>query len=112
MHLSAALHHIHNEPTRKWTVQELGSLVGMSKTVFARKFTAMVGQPPLDYLTWWRLSNAARLLRDTDASLAASARQVGYSSEFAFANAFRRELDTAPGRFRRDSRASTAGDAA
>ena len=82
-------------------MQDLGAVVGMSKTAFARKFTAMVGQPPLSYLTWWRLSIGARLLRDTDAPLAAIARQVGYTSEFAFANACRREFGIAPGRFRR-----------
>ncbi|MEJ2854201.1 MULTISPECIES: helix-turn-helix transcriptional regulator [unclassified Saccharothrix] len=110
--LATALHHIHDDPTRRWTVQDLGAAVGMSKTAFARRFTAVVGQPPLTYLTWWRLSTAARLLRDTDDPLAAIARRVGYSSEFAFSNAFRREFDTAPGRFRRDSRVLTPGEVA
>lgn len=98
--LVAALNHIHNDPARRWTVRDLGAAVGMSKTAFARKFTTLVGQPPLSYLTWWRLNTGARLLRDTDAPLAAIARQVGYTSEFAFANAFRREFGLAPGRFR------------
>jgi AraC-like DNA-binding protein len=92
----------------RWTVRDLGAAVGMSKTAFARRFTAMVGQPPLTYLTWWRLSTGARLLRDTDAPLAAIAHQVGYTSEFAFANAFRREFGTAPGRFRRSAAESDA----
>ncbi|MEV6325360.1 AraC family transcriptional regulator [Nocardia sp. NPDC051787] len=104
--LAAALNHIHTDPARRWTVRDLGAEIGMSKTAFARKFAAMVGQPPMTYLTWWRLSSAARLLRDTDAPLTAIATQVGYASEFGFANAFRREFGVAPGRFRRDSRSA------
>lgn len=100
--IAATLNNIHSDPARRWTVQDLGAAVGMSKTALARRFTTMVGQPPLAYLTWWRLSTGARLLRDTNAPLAAVARQVGYT-EFAFANAFRREFGVAPGRFRRSS---------
>ncbi|WP_240196921.1 helix-turn-helix transcriptional regulator [Nonomuraea lactucae] len=98
--IATALHHIHHEPTRRWTVQDLGDTIGMSRTAFTRRFTSLVGQPPLAYLTWWRLNTGARLLQDTDAPLASIARQVGYTSEYAFTNAFRREFGTAPGRFR------------
>jgi AraC-like DNA-binding protein len=73
----------------------------MSRVAFTRRFTSVVGKPPMTYLRQWRLSCAARLLRETDASLAAIARQVGYSTEFAFAGAFRREYGVPPGRFRR-----------
>ncbi|MEV0584380.1 helix-turn-helix domain-containing protein [Nonomuraea sp. NPDC050310] len=52
-------------------------------------------------MTWWRLSTAARLLRDTDAALSEIAAAIGYGSEFAFANAFKREYGTAPGKYRR-----------
>ena len=103
--LGKALHHMHRDPARAWTVQDLATTVGMSRTAFARRFTGLVGQPPLTYLTWWRLSTGAGLLRETDLPLAGIARQVGYSSEFAFSNAFRREFGIAPGRFRRDRRA-------
>ncbi|MER7078030.1 helix-turn-helix transcriptional regulator, partial [Saccharopolyspora kobensis] len=71
---------------------------------FARRFTALVGRPPLTYLTWWRLTTAARLLRGSDAPLSVVAAQVGYSSEYAFANAFRREFTIAPGRYRNGKR--------
>ncbi len=99
--IAEALQHMHREPGRKWTVQELGETVGLSRTAFTRRFTSMVGQPPLVYLTNWRLGMAAQLLRETDNPIALIAGQVGYRSEFAFANAFRRAFGVPPGRFRR-----------
>lgn len=99
--VSAALDAIHRDPGAPWTVESLGSYAGLSRAAFARRFTVLVGRPPLAYLTWWRLTSAARLLRGTDAPLARVAEQVGYTSEFAFANAFKREFGQAPGRYRR-----------
>lgn len=78
------------------TEDELCTLSG-----FARRFTGLVGQPPLAYLTWWRLMSGARMLRESDASVAEVAERVGYGSEFAFGNAFKREFGVAPGRYRR-----------
>ena len=80
---------------------ELAATAGLSRAPFAKRFTALVGQPPLTYLTWWRMTTAARLLGDTDAPLATIAGRVGYTSEFAFAAAFKRAHGTAPGRYRR-----------
>ena len=97
----AALGAVHGDPARHWTVEELGVRAGLSRAAFARRFTALVGRPPLAYLTWWRMTVAAGLLRDTDAPLGAVAARVGYSSEYAFANAFKREYGIAPGRYRR-----------
>jgi AraC-like DNA-binding protein len=77
---------------------------GRSPAVFARRFTALVGQPPLTYLTWWRMTIAARILRDSDAPLSTVAKQVGYGSEFAFAAAFKRKYGTPPGKYRQRSR--------
>ncbi|GAB3965581.1 AraC family transcriptional regulator [Actinoallomurus acanthiterrae] len=105
--ISTALEAIHREPAYPWTVAELGARAGLSRAAFSRRFTALVGRPPLAYLTWWRLTTAMRLLRSSDAPLHAVARQVGYTSEFAFANAFKREFDVAPGRYRRDGRSGT-----
>jgi AraC-like DNA-binding protein len=99
--VAAALRAIHSDPGRPWTVEELGTRAGLSRAAFARRFTTLVGQPPLAYLTWWRMTIAARLLHDSDAPLGAVARQVGYTSEFAFAHAFKREYGSAPGGFRR-----------
>src|SRR5436190_8548094 len=88
--ISAALRDLHENPARSWTVAQLGARAGLSRAAFARRFTALVGQPPLTYLTWWRMTIAAQLLRGTDAPLAAVAARTGYTSEYAFANAFKR----------------------
>lgn len=106
--VATALNLLHREPARPWTVQELGEKVGMSRTAFAKRFTSLTGQSPMAYLTWWRLSTAARILRTSDTTLAAVAQQVGYTSEFAFSNAFKRTFGTAPGRFRREHHATAA----
>lgn len=98
--ISAALNGIHGDPARKWSVEALGALARLSRAAFSRKFAMLVGQPPMTYLTWWRMATAARLLRDSDAPLSAIAKQVGYSSEYAFANAFKRQYGLAPGRYR------------
>ena len=95
---------IHDSPQAHWTVSRLSEGVGMSRAAFTRRFTALVGKPPIRYLMDWRLNYAAKQLRETDAPLAAIARQVGYSTEFAFAAAFRREYGLPPGRFRGTAR--------
>lgn len=96
----AALDAVHDNPAAPWTVESLGAHAGLSRAAFSRRFTALVGRPPLAYLTWWRLTGAARLLRHSDAPLASVADQVGYASEYAFANAFKRQFGTSPGRYR------------
>jgi AraC-like DNA-binding protein len=98
----AALLGIHSAPSRPWTVASLGELAGLSRAAFARRFTSMIGQPPMAYLTWWRMILAARLLRASDAPLRTVAEQVGYTSEFAFGAAFKREHGTTPGAYRRN----------
>ncbi|MFF3488283.1 AraC family transcriptional regulator [Streptomyces sp. NPDC002701] len=103
--ITAVLRTIHNSPQTQWTASRLGESVGMSRVAFTRRFTSVVGKPPMTYLRDWRLGCAARLLRETDASLAAIARQIGYSTEFAFAGAFRREYGVSPGRFRQVNKA-------
>jgi AraC-like DNA-binding protein len=102
--IAAALRHIHQEPARQWTVEELGTRTGLSRAAFSRRFTTLVGKPPLGYLTWWRMTLAAQLLRDSDKPVQSVAQRTGYTSEFAFAKAFKRELGVAPGRYRRQSR--------
>nr|WP_153547854.1 helix-turn-helix transcriptional regulator [Streptomyces sp. RB17] len=72
----------------------------MSRTAFTRRFTVLVGKPPMAYVRDLRLSTAARVLRETDAPLAAIARQSGYANEFSFATAFRRNYGISPGRYR------------
>ncbi|MFQ6399052.1 AraC family transcriptional regulator [Nocardia sp. KC 131] len=99
--VAAALRAVHEEPARIWTVPDLSDVAGVSRATLARRFTATVGEPPLAYVTRWRMLTAARLLRDTDSSLSTIARKVGYTSEFAFAKAFKREYGQAPGQYRR-----------
>ncbi|WP_020415942.1 AraC family transcriptional regulator [Amycolatopsis sp. ATCC 39116] len=98
--VGAALRCVHDDPARPWTVEELGARAGLSRAAFSRRFTALVGQPPMTYLTYWRLTTAARLLRETDLPLPSVAQRCGYSSPFAFATAFKREHGVSPGRYR------------
>ncbi|GAA1597047.1 AraC family transcriptional regulator [Kribbella hippodromi] len=92
---------IHEQPGAAWTVAELAAGVGLSRAAFARRFTDAVGEPPLTYLSRWRMTTAARLLRDHDRPLATVAKQIGYTSEFAFAKAFKRDFGVAPGTYRK-----------
>jgi AraC-like DNA-binding protein len=105
--ITSALRGIHRQPERHWTVEDLASLAGLSRATFAKKFTTIVGQPPLSYLTWWRMTTAARVLRDSDTPLRSVAERAGYASEFAFAKAFKRQYGLAPGRYRRQAHAQT-----
>jgi AraC-like DNA-binding protein len=98
--VATALRAIHGDPARPWTVAELGSLAGLSRAAFARRFTALIGQPPMTYLTWWRLTFAARDIRQGSEPLSAIARRVGYASEYAFAHAFKRQHGIPPGLYR------------
>lgn len=98
--IAAALREIHDSPQSPWTVDRLSRAAGMSRTAFTRRFTSLVGTPPMTYLIGRRLHQGAQLLRETDAPLASIARRVGYATEFAFAGAFRREFGISPGRFR------------
>lgn len=101
--VAAALDAIHAEPAAPWTVESLGRRGGASRATLAERFTRLTGQPPLQYLTWWRMTRAARLLNggDPDLTLARVARQVGYRSEHAFGKAFKRHHGVAPGRYHR-----------
>ncbi len=98
--VAAALRAVHGDPARPWTVEELGARAGLSRAAFARRFTALVGRPPLAYLTWWRMTTAGRMLREGDEPLRSIAARTGYTSEFAFAKAFKREYGVAPGQYR------------
>ncbi|MFF5922932.1 AraC family transcriptional regulator [Streptomyces flavochromogenes] len=97
---AAALRALHTDPAAPWTNDLLAAEAGVSRPTLARRFTALVGRPPMAYLTWWRLTRAAALLRDTPDPLAAVARRVGYSTPYAFSHAFRREFGTTPGQYR------------
>lgn len=91
-----ALRLLHNHPAHPWTVAALAAETGISRAALARRFTELVGEPPMAYLTSWRLALAADLLRDPDTTIAAVARQVGYSSPFALSTAFKRVRGVSP----------------
>jgi AraC-like DNA-binding protein len=91
-----ALRMLHNNPAASWTVASLAAATGVSRAVLARRFTDLVGEPPMSYLTGWRLTLAADLLREPDATVGAVARQVGYGSPFALSAAFKRVRGISP----------------
>jgi len=97
---AAALRALHSDPAAPWTIDRLAAAAGVSRPTLARRFTALVGRPPMAYLTWWRLTFAATLLRDTSDPLATIARRVGYGTPYALSHAFNREFGTTPGRYR------------
>lgn len=101
-----ALRALHADPARAWTVEALGRVAGLSRAAFARRFTQTVGEPPLSYLTGWRMALAQDALRRDGSTLASVAREVGYGSEFALSAAFRRHVGEAPGRWRERARAA------
>jgi AraC-like DNA-binding protein len=91
-----ALRLIHNNPAHPWTVASLAAGSGVSRAALARRFTDLVGEPPMKFLTGWRLAMAADLLREPEATLGSVARKVGYGSAFALSAAFKRELGVSP----------------
>src|SRR5262245_14059727 len=91
---------LHGEPASPWTVESLARRVGVSRSVLADRFTAMVGQPPMQYLALWRMQLASRLLLEGE-SVAAAAGVVGYESEAAFSRAFKKIVGETPTTWRR-----------
>ncbi|GGN89210.1 AraC family transcriptional regulator [Streptomyces albiflavescens] len=104
--IAPALRLMHAEPGHPWQLEELARAAAMSRTTFAQRFRAVAGVPPLTYLLYWRMSVARRALRDGDASVSALAQKVGYTSESAFSNAFKRTTGIAPRRYRDAVRAA------
>ena len=96
-----ALAALHSRPSEAWTAESLALEVGMSRSVFAERFTSLVGQPPMQYLTLWRMHLAAQRLREGQGSVAQIGFEIGYESEAAFSRAFKRQFGTSPGSWRR-----------
>jgi transcriptional regulator GlxA family with amidase domain len=98
---------MHADPAAPWSNDRLAAEAGVSRPTLARRFTTLVGRPPMAYLTWWRVILAATLLRDTRETLATIAGRVGYGSPYALSHAFEREFGITPGRYR--AQAATPG---
>jgi AraC-like DNA-binding protein len=98
-----ALAALHGEPSEPWTVERLARLVGLSRSVFAERFTDMVGQPPMQYVALWRMQLASRLLME-GGQVAEVAGAVGYESEAAFSRAFKKLVGQAPATWRKGRR--------
>ena len=101
-----ALRLIHDDPAHRWTIAELAAEAGVSRAAFARRFTELVGEPPMTFLTDWRLSLAADLLLEPGATIGSVAYEVGYATPFALSTAFKRVRGVSP---RQHRLAATAG---
>jgi AraC-like DNA-binding protein len=94
--ISRALKAIHDDPFRRWSVADLASAVGMSRSAFAERFSLLVKEAPLAYQNRWRLTLAHGLLRQSNARVSDVARQVGYDSDAAFSRAFKAQFGIPP----------------
>jgi AraC-like DNA-binding protein len=99
--LSTALHSLHREPERAWTIDALAQHAGCSRAVFAQRFREHLGRAPLQYLTQWRMHRAEELLAQPGLAVARVAASVGYASEASFGKAFKRHAGIAPGLYRK-----------
>jgi AraC-like DNA-binding protein len=100
-HVGRALALLHEEPGRRWTVDDLAREVALSRSALAERFAALVGEPPIQYLMRWRLALAARSLRAGGEAISRVAERSGYESEAAFSRAFKREFGMPPAAWRK-----------
>jgi len=105
--IGQALGALHDRPEVNWTLAELACLSGMSRTLFAARFRAAVGESPMRHLARIRLGQAAGYLTTTRLSVAAIARRTGYGTDASLSKAFKREFGISPGQYR-DSNGSVA----
>ena len=103
--VGTALALMHRHPGRRWTIADLAREAGMSRSVLAERFRHYLSEPPMTYLTRWRLQLGAQMLKSTSHSVGEVAAEVGYESEAAFNRAFKRQYLLPPARFRSESRA-------
>jgi AraC-like DNA-binding protein len=101
-----ALALMHRHPARPWTLADLAAESGLSRSVLAERFRHYLGEPPISYLTRWRLQLGAQMLSSTSYSVAQIASEVGYESEAAFNRAFKREFASPPARFRTEAKSA------
>ena len=108
--VGAALAVLHRDPCRPWTVAKLAAEVGTSRTVLTERFAHFLGEPPINYLSRWRLQLAARLLEGGHKTMLQVAMDVGYESEAAFSRAFKREFGLPPAQYRKRFAERVASD--
>ena len=106
-HIGRALAKMHKNPQNNWTVDSLAKDVGMSRSGFSARFTALVGEPAMLYLTRWRMQMSRKDLLQTDDALSVLATRHGYQSEAAFSRAFKRVYGVSPGSVRKSARTSS-----
>src|SRR5262249_37512743 len=99
-----ALALIHERPKEAWTLERLSDQAALSRSTLHERFVQFIGQPPMQYLSQWRMQLAARWLRDTDEKVVEIAMEVGYENEAAFSRAFKRAVGQSPGAWRRARR--------
>ena len=99
--IGRALAALHRNPVRGWTIESLARNVGLSRSALAERFTLFVGQPPMQYLTNWRMQLAANYLLSGTDSVAVIANRIGYESEAAFSRAFKKAVGTPPSQWRK-----------
>jgi len=110
-YVGRALSLMHERPAHDWTVDELADRVGLSRSALAQRFGDLLGQPPMQYLTRWRLVLAAAVLRSGNRVIALVAEESGYESESAFNRAFKREFGMPPAAWRRQGPRNSGGAA-
>lgn len=101
--ISPAIGAMHAEPARHWTLEALARVAGVSRTVFAQRFKALVGSTAMDYLARWRMLLAADRLRSGGESVSSIAFSLGYESESSFSTAFKRIMSCSPSQYRRQA---------
>jgi AraC-like DNA-binding protein len=111
-HIAAAMNAMHGKPSQPWTLEELAKTAGLSRSAFAERFTQVLGQPPIQYLTEWRMQLATGLLTNGKEGIAQIAAQVGYESEAAFSRAFKKLIGSPPAEWRRAHVAKKKDEAA
>jgi AraC-like DNA-binding protein len=100
-YVGRALSLLHERPPYPWSVHELARKTGLSRSALGQRFNALIGVPPMQYLTRWRTSFAASRLRESNVSVLRIATEVGYESEAAFNRAFKREFGLPPATWRK-----------
>lgn len=110
-YVGRALALLHGKPNHRWTVEELASDVALSRSALADRFVDLIGEPPMQYLTRWRLALAARSLRTGNDPIARIAERSAYESEAAFTRAFKREFGVPPSAWRRAANGASAAQA-